>query len=145
MTSVALREGEGFFDRLETVKGAADAKALFLDGADSIIFPDLLRVLPDEEPDVKFFVEVRAFKEGDKRFGVAVIKPTEIAFGVRTAKHGLNNALMGLVGYTELLKGQSDLTDRAREKVAAISREVDKMQERVTTLGELARRIAKSD
>ncbi|MDX1388081.1 MAG: hypothetical protein R3344_02775 [Acidobacteriota bacterium] len=143
LTAGALREGDGLFDRLDTLDGADDAKARFLEGAEAIVFPNVLQVPPEDEENVKFFVQVRAFAESGRRFGVAIIESTTVAFGIRKAKHDLNNSLFGLLGYAELLKNQPDLSEPASKKVELILGEVDTMQGRIEGLGGFLRKIAK--
>ena len=143
LIEATLPEGEDFFARFESLDGAANAKKSFVAGHVAAAFPDVLQVMPEEEDNFRFIIRIRSFEDNGKRFGVAIVERSAVVFGIRDAKHELNNALMGLMGHTELLKGQTDLTDQARKKVDSISGEVEGMRKEVAELGKLAYKIAK--
>jgi len=54
-----------------------------------------------------------------------------------TVRHDLNNMLMGLIGQLELLRDSGALPAEARERLTAISRQVDRIRERVSDLAVL--------
>ena len=52
-------------------------------------------------------------------------------------RHDLNNMLMGLSGQVELLRDVGPLSTEVRERLNAISRQIDRIRERVSDLAEI--------
>ena len=57
---------------------------------------------------------------------------------IRDLKHEISNALMGLIGYAELLDGQPELSENSREKLRIIRTHCKRLQDQAIQLAEIA-------
>ncbi len=63
----------------------------------------------------------------------------EVVRTARKTRHSINNVLMGLVGYAEILRDQQDLDPGVRAKVEKIMERVQQIRSEVSRLGALGR------
>jgi signal transduction histidine kinase len=109
--------------------------------------------LPVDPPPVPLRIHVTRFPPGDPTLVSVVLEPlpeTEhedradvlidrfllIASHVR---HEINNPLMGVLGYAELLEDRSDLPDEVHRRIRTMREEADKIRDLVRELGAIRR------
>ena len=109
--------------------------------------------LPEDPAPTPLRIHVLGFPDGDRSLVTVVLEPLpetdhedraevlidrflQIASHVR---HEINNPLMGVLGYAELLESRADLPDEARERIRAMREEAEKIRDHVRDLGAIRR------